>query len=90
MSESMFPPGTRVKVTQSIRRRGETIEASVVGVVEAWENKPTGSWYAHGKRDKLWLKRLRLRKDDGEIVVLVMDSSTRMGPAEDTAASASA
>jgi hypothetical protein len=39
--------------------------------------EPTGSWYAHGKDDKLWLNRIRLRKDDGEITTIVVDQHTR-------------
>ncbi len=76
MSETKFPPGTPVCVKQRIDRRGEPIEARVVGVVKAWEELPTGSWYAHGKNDKLWLKRLTLEKVDGEITILVVDDST--------------
>lgn len=76
MSESLLPPGTPVVVRQSVDRRGAPIDSEVIGVVEAWEEQPTGSWYARGRHDKLWLKRLRLRKLDGEITVLVIDDST--------------
>jgi len=37
---------------------------------------PTGSWFARGKDDRLWLKRLRLRKADGEVSLLVVDDGT--------------
>jgi hypothetical protein len=33
----------------------------------------TGSWFAHGKDDKVWLDRIELRKDDGEMVVCNLD-----------------
>lgn len=87
MSESLFPPGTPVRVVQSTvhrdRRGGvRTREAVVVGVVESWERCPTGSWYAHGKNDKLWLDRLLLRKIDGEIALLVIDDGTRIAKLE--------
>ena len=36
----------------------------------------TGSWYAHSRDKKLWLDRLELRKDDGEIVVINLDQRT--------------
>ena len=62
--ETIFAPGTPVCVTETTVRRGEPIQTRVVGVVEEWEDLPTGSWFAHGKKDKLWLKRLRLRKAD--------------------------
>ncbi len=36
----------------------------------------TGSWFAHAKDDQLWLDRLELRLDDGEITVLNLDQYT--------------
>lgn len=80
--ESLFPPGTPVCVKQLVRRRGGSIETEIVGVVEAWEERPTGSWYAHGKNDKLWLHRLRLRKVDGELTCLVIDENTTIARLE--------
>lgn len=80
--EKQFPPGTPVCVLQSIDEREAPITIEVVGVVEAWQNRPTGSWFAHGKNDKLWLKRLTLRKPDGEQVSLVIDGSTAIAKLE--------
>jgi hypothetical protein len=82
MPEVLFPPGTPVRVKAIIVRRGQSIEVVTVGVVEAWEDRPTGSWYAHGKHDKLWLKRLKLRKVDGEITLLVIDDRTSIAKLE--------
>jgi hypothetical protein len=82
VSESHFPPGTPVRVKQAIRRRGEPTEIEIVGVIEAWEERPTGSWYVHGKNDKLWLHRLRLRKVDGELTCLVIDENTTIARLE--------
>ena len=48
------------------------------GIVEACRPEPTGSWCAHGKNDKLWLIRLRIRKDDGELTALVIDHNSRI------------
>ena len=59
-----------------------SIETCAVGVVEAWEELPTGSWYAHGAKDKLWLTRLKLRKVDGELTLLVIDDSTSIAKLE--------
>ena len=73
-----FPPGTPVRVTQTSRRRAESVATQVVGVVEEWEDLPTGSWYAHGAKDKLWLQRLKLRKADGEIALLIVDDHTSL------------
>jgi len=77
-----FPPGTPVCVRQVTRMRAEDFETEVVGVVEAWEHRPTGSWFAHGKNHKLWLKRLKLRKSDGEITALVIDDQTYIAKRE--------
>lgn len=73
MLASKLPAGTRVRVTQSFQGGAQAVEARVEGVVEAWEAEPTGSWHAHGKDGRLWLNRLRLRKDDGELTLLVID-----------------
>ncbi len=80
--ESLFPAGTPVVVTLITERRGRALRTEAVGVVEAWEELPTGSWFAHGKDDRLWLKRLRLRKADGEVTSLVIDDSTAIAKLE--------
>ncbi len=82
MTETEFPPGTPVRVTLVTHRRERSLETQVVGVVEAWQDLPTGSWYAHGKDDKLWLRRLRLRKVDGEVTLLVIDDRTSIAKLE--------
>jgi hypothetical protein len=69
----MLKPGAVVKVTQQIAGRNYTLTSDVLGTVLAFEHKPTGSWYAHSKDDKLWLDRLTLRKDDGEMTQLILD-----------------
>lgn len=72
-----FTPGMRVRVTQQIPQRdGECWTTTVEGTVVKFEQKKTGSWFAHAKHDKLWLDRLTLRKDDGEISELVLDAYT--------------
>lgn len=68
-----LPPGTKVKVTQQIAARDYTWTSEIVGTVLGYEQKQTGSWYAHSKNDKLWLDRLMLRKDDGELITLNLD-----------------
>ncbi len=80
--EAEFPPGTPVRVSARTERRGKPLETQVVGVVEAWEEAKTGSWFAGGKDDKLWLKRLRLRKADGETTLLVIDDGTAIAKLE--------
>src|SRR5438874_904301 len=71
-------PGTRVKVTQQIAGRDYAWPADVKGVVVDFKQSPTGSWFAHSKGDRLWLDRLVLRKDDGEITTLNLDEFTHI------------
>ncbi len=66
-------PGTRVKVIQQIAARDYSWSSDVRGTVVAYEQKQTGSWFAHSKNDKLWLDRLTLRKEDGELTTLNLD-----------------
>lgn len=66
-------PGQAVEVTQQIPARDRTWVNTVAGTVVSFEQKPTGSWYAHAKEDRLWLDRLTLRREDGEIIVLSLD-----------------
>ncbi|MEX0887070.1 MAG: hypothetical protein WD009_11585 [Phycisphaeraceae bacterium] len=81
-----FKPGQRVLVTQQIPQRDEVWTTQVAGTVVAYEQRKTGSWYAHARDDKLWLDRLTLRKDDGEIVMINLDNYTRVDPATTTPA----
>ena len=66
-------PGTKVKITQQIAARDHAWSTVVRGTVVEFSQQQTGSWYAHSKNDKLWLARLTLRKDDGEITTLNLD-----------------
>jgi hypothetical protein len=66
-------PGVRVKVTQQIAARNYAWASETVGIVIDFGQQQTGSWYAHSKDDKLWLDRLTLRLDDGEITTLNLD-----------------
>ena len=37
--------------------------------------KPWGweLWFAHSKNEKLWLDRLKIQKEDGELTTLILD-----------------
>jgi hypothetical protein len=66
-------PGARVKVTQQIAARHYAWSSETTGIVIDFGQQQTGSWYAHSKDDKLWLDRLTLRLDDGELTTLNLD-----------------
>jgi hypothetical protein len=73
-----FEPGQRVVVVQQIPLRDRVWTTRVSGRVVRSEQKKTGSWYAHAKGDRLWLDRLVMEKDDGEIVDCILDEYTHV------------
>jgi len=79
-ANSPIKPGARVRVEQSIHAGESAGRAEwttrVEGTVLSCEAEPTSSWYAHGKDDRVWLLRLRLKKDDGEITALNLDEAS--------------
>ena len=75
-----FPPGTRVRVTQQLAQRAQTWTNVVEGTIMRFQQAKTGSWFAHAKDDKLWLDRLELRTDDGELTILNLDQYTVIEP----------
>lgn len=80
MYAKRLPKGTPILVVQRIHQTDPSWEARTAGVVDSWEDEPTGSWYAHGRNGKLWISRLRLRKVDGELTTLTIDEQTRIYP----------
>jgi hypothetical protein len=76
MNESLrnqLAPGTIVEVTQQIPHRDKTWTNTLRGTIVSYQQKQTGSWFAHSKDDRLWLDRLMLRKEDGEVTTLNLD-----------------
>jgi hypothetical protein len=73
-----FTPGQRVVITQQIPQRARVWTTKITGVVVMAEQKKTGSWFAHSKDDKLWLDRVTIRKDDGEVAVINLDEFTHV------------
>jgi len=73
-----FQPGQRVIVTQQIPQRDGVWTTQVQGAVQRYEQKKTGSWFAHAKDARLWLDRLVVKKDDGEIVTFNLDAYTHV------------
>jgi hypothetical protein len=77
-AQDTFKPGQRVRVTQQTPRQTGVLTITVEGTVVRSGQQKTGSWYAHGKDDKLWLDRLEIRRDDGEQIVLNLDQYSRV------------
>lgn len=82
-----FAPGTRLRITQQIVRQGNgmgvgagdgTFTGAVEGIVVMSTQQKTGSWYAHSRDGKLWLDRIELKKDDGELITLNIDQYTHI------------
>src|SRR5687768_13591331 len=71
-------PGALVEVTQQIVRRDKSWPNRTRGVVMRYEQRQTGSWFAHSKDDKLWLDRLVVRLEDGEITTLNLDRFSQL------------
>ena len=69
-------PGKRVRVTQQLAQRDRTWTNTVEGVITRYQQAKTGSWFAHSRDDQLWLDRLEIRLDDGELVTLNLDQYT--------------
>ncbi|MFG0330749.1 MAG: hypothetical protein ACF8PN_12740 [Phycisphaerales bacterium] len=70
--------GERVRVTQQIPQRDDNWTTTVEGEVVSYRQAKTGSWFAHSKDDRLWLDRLELRLDDGEITICNLDQFSRV------------
>ena len=73
-SSSKLKIGSTVRVTQQIAARDHTFTSDIRGTVVDYSQKQTGSWFAQGKDDKLWLDRLTLKKADGELITLNLDN----------------
>jgi hypothetical protein len=79
--ETVVPaPGTRVRVTQQMPLADRTWTQPVEGVVLRYRQAKTGSWFAHARDDRLWLDRLEITLDDGEITILNLDRYTVIEP----------
>ena len=69
-------PGRRVTVVQQIPQRDRVWTIRTTGTIVETAQRKTGSWFAHAKDDRLWLDRLTLRKDDGELIIFNLDGYT--------------
>jgi hypothetical protein len=78
MEQTAYQAGQRVRVTQRTPRGSGTMEIVFEGTVVRAGSGKTGSWFAHGKDGKVWLDRLELRRDDGEVIVCNLDQYSKV------------
>jgi hypothetical protein len=77
-SLASYQIGDRVRVVQQIPRRSGTMTTAIEGVILRAGQQKTGSWFAHARDKKLWLDRLELRLDDGELATINLDQFSRV------------
>ena len=82
MNSRTLSEGTRVRVIEGIHQTDPSYRAETVGVVEGWDEEPTGAWFASDRDGRLQLQRLKLRKSDGKVSVLTIDDHTSVQPAD--------
>jgi hypothetical protein len=70
--------GVRVRITQQVPRQSGAMSTSVEGEILRVGQQKTGSWYAHSKDKKLWIDRVELKKDDGEIAYVNLDQHSHV------------
>lgn len=71
-------PGQRIRFFQEIQRREGNWANEVTGIVKEIRLQKTGSWFAHSKDDRLWLCRILLQKEGGELSLLTLDPQTQI------------
>jgi len=76
LQTKLYQPGKRVRVIQQIAQRDQVWTNTTEGIITRYQQAKTGSWFAHAKDDQLWLDRLELRQDDGELTTLNLDQYT--------------
>ncbi len=68
-------PGQRVSLVQQIPHGVDHCWMHrVTGTVVQVGQRKTGAWYTHARDGTLWLDRMLIRKDDGELTECILDS----------------
>ncbi|TVQ62051.1 MAG: hypothetical protein EA378_06190 [Phycisphaerales bacterium] len=77
-AQHTLQPGTRLRITQSVPRQSGAMTTAVEGLVLRAGQQKSGSWFAHTRDHKVWIDRVELQKDDGELVHCNIDQHTRV------------
>lgn len=80
--EPKFAPGTRVRVIQNVRVGGLVWKTETSGLVEGEGVRPVGGMEMGAKALYIQQPTLRLRRDDGEVIVVALDPQTEIIPVE--------
>lgn len=71
-----YPIGARLRVTQRVRVGHRAWTTQVEGAVEHEGLRPVGGMEMGGKASYCQQPTLRLRRDDGEIIVVTLDEDS--------------
>lgn len=74
----ILKPGTRVRIIRQMPHQDRIWTPTVEGTLVSYRQEPTGAWFAHSKNHKLWLDRVMIRMDNGELTDCALDSYTRI------------
>jgi hypothetical protein len=73
-----YSAGARLRVTQNVRVGHREWLTRVEGVVEGEGYRPVGGMEMGGKASYCFQPTLRLRRDDGEVVVVALDDDSKV------------
>jgi hypothetical protein len=77
-AQPKYPPGTRLRVTQYVRVGHRRWRTRLEGVVVKEGRRPVGGIEMGGKASYCQQDTLQLRRDDGEITEVALDSQTQV------------
>lgn len=80
--EPQHAPGTRVRVVQNVRVGGLSWKTETSGTIEGEGVRPVGGMEMGAKALYIQQPTLRLRRDDGEVIVIALDQRTEIIPVE--------
>jgi hypothetical protein len=75
---SQYPLGTRLRITQRVRVGHRRWVTQVEGVVVHEGRRPVGGIEMGGKASYCHQKTLRLKRDDGELTEVAVDTETQV------------
>ncbi|HRX87195.1 MAG TPA: hypothetical protein P5572_19380 [Phycisphaerae bacterium] len=71
-------PGQRVRIVQQIDRREGDWRGAAEGVLVDVHTRPTGSWYVGKPEGRYPLRRVTIRKDNGELSIISLDEDSQI------------